>query len=226
MKTIYLVANWKSNKTVEEARSWLSDFSCELREFKTPLPLTVILSVPFTVSAVLQEEIKKLEMPIHLGVQNVSQFQSGAYTGEISAQMLEGLAEYVIIGHSERRKYLNETDEMLLKKVEQAKLSGLKIIYCVENDLMPIPDGVDIIVYESFAVIGSGKPEDPASADLMCRALKEKNGGKPVLYGGSVNKETMKEFCDQPSIDGVIVGGASLKPDQFMQLILAFASYG
>jgi len=226
MKTIYLVANWKSNKTVSEAKDWLSIVSRQLSAIKIPVHVTIILCVPFTVSAIFQEESNTLQMPIHLGVQNVSQFPSGAYTGEVSAQMLRGLVEYVIVGHSERRKYFNETDEMLVKKVEQAKSSGLKIIYCVENDLMSIPVDTDIIVYESFVVIGSGKPEDPATAEVMCHKLKEKNGGKPVLYGGSVTKETVKEFCAQPSIDGVIVGGASLKSEQFIQLIEAFSSYG
>lgn len=221
MKQLYLVANWKSNKTVEEAQNWI----LQLKFSKKSDNLTIILCAPYTILAVLKYAIGQSQLPISLGAQTVSSFPNGAYTGEISAQMLKGLVEHVIIGHSERRKYFNENDTMLFEKTGQAKLANMKIIYCVENWNMFIPPGVSKIAYEPVTAIGSGKAEDPNTAEDVCRRLKEKHRGIPILYGGSVTSENIVMFLKQPSIDGALVGGASLDALQFAHLVDAVSSY-
>jgi len=225
MKQLYLVANWKSNKTVSESLEWLHNFKLQVSDFVFHDQIVLILCVPFTVAAILQEELSKIVLPIHMGVQNVSSFSSGAYTGEVSAEMLTGITEYVIIGHSERRRYFNESDEDLFKKTEEAKNHGLLVIYCVENADQPIPESVDLVLYEPQTAIGSGKTEDPTISNEMCKEISIKHHDIPVLYGGSVTEETVQGIVSQENISGVGVGGASLKPDQFMRLIKAFSSY-
>jgi len=225
MKTIYLVANWKSNKTVSEAKDWLSVISRQLSDITIPAHVTIILCAPFTISAFLQEEITKLHLPIQMGVQTVSSYPSGAYTGEVSAEMLKGLTEYVLIGHSERRRYFHETDEDLKNKSKQATLNGLKIIYCVEGVNQEIPKEAVAVLYEPQSAIGSGKTEDSTVSATICQTISEKNNHVPVLYGGSVTEKTLNGFLSQPAISGVAVGGASLKPEQFIELIKVFSSY-
>lgn len=225
MKQLYLVANWKSNKTVEEAKEWVSVISHNFSDVKIPSHVSVILCAPFTVSAILQQEASTLALPMHLGVQTISSYPNGAYTGEISAQMVKGLADYVLIGHSERRRYFHESDAELLEKAKQAAGNGLNIIYCVENADQPVPTEAVAVLYEPQAAIGSGKSEDPAISNTMCKTISEKHSNVPVLYGGSVTEETVKGFIEQPYISGVGVGGASLDPVRFFHLIEAFSSY-
>jgi len=215
MKQLYLVANWKSNKTIDEARDWI--LQIQFRE--KPDTAHVILCAPFTVLSVLKTEIEERKLPISLGAETVSTYPDGAYTGEISASMLKGLVEYVIIGHSERRRYFHETDEELTKKAEEAQKNGLKIIYCVEGLTQPIPEGVTMVLYEPKSAIGSGTNENSEISNTMCEELSKKNHGIPVLYGGSVTEKTIHEYVAAPSISGVGVGGASLNPEQFMMII-------
>ncbi len=224
MKPLYLMANWKSNKTIDEAMTWFSAIESHMAKRTLPDQVKIILCVPFTVSAILQEKIKKSNLPISLGVQNVSAFPSGAYTGEISAEMLKGLAEFVLIGHSERRRYFHETDEELFQKAKAAAASGLKTIYCVDAASVPIPDMPAMILYEPQSAIGSGNAEDPVVANSVCKQLLEKNQSIPVLYGGSVTEKTLKGFLTQPEISGVGVGGASLDPEKFLQMVDVMSS--
>jgi len=220
MKQLYLVANWKSNKTIEESITWIQSASWRTN-LKLKEGIIFILCPPFIALATLKDEIQKANFPILLGVQNISQFGNGAYTGEISAQMLKGLVEYVLVGHSERRKYFSENDDMLFKKVEQVKLAGLKVIYCVESSTVSVPLQVDLIAYEPIAAIGSGKPENPEDAERVCKQIKEKHTNIPILYGGSVTPDNIAMYLKQPSIDGALVGGASLDPERFFHLIEA-----
>jgi len=222
MKQYYLVLNWKSNKTIEDTKNWFIQFPFRNK----PDNLTIILCVPFTVLSTVKDEIRRRNLPIYVGVQTVSSFPNGAYTGEVSAEMLKGLAEYVLVGHSERRRYFHETDEELYKKSQEATKNGLKIIYCVEGVDQNIPGETAVVLYEPKSAIGSGKTEDPAFSEQIVREISQKNHNIPVLYGGSVTEKTMGGFLSQPSISGVGVGGASLKPEQCIQLIEAFASYG
>lgn len=204
MKNILVVGNWKSNKTVGEAQEWLAKFKNANKN--------VILCVPYTLLPIMKG-------PFMLGAQDVSPFGDGAYTGEISARQIKEFADWVIIGHSERRKNFNETDEMLAKKAEQAKLAGLKIIYCVSDDTSPVPAGVDVVAYESVWAIGTGRSDTPENANTVIATIKAKSQISTVIYGGSVTAENVASFIKQPAIDGVLPGGASLDPEKFSALI-------
>jgi len=184
-----------------------------------------------------------------LGAQNVYFEEKGAYTGEISPLMLADLCEFVIIGHSERRQYFNETGEIVNKKIQAALKVGLKPILCVgerleENEagrteevvaeqLRSALASVDylnglIIAYEPVWAIGTGKAATGKQANetigFIRRTISEKYGKEiaqdlRILYGGSVTADNAAEFINQPEIDGALVGGASLKADQFLSIV-------
>jgi triosephosphate isomerase len=224
MKQLYLVANWKSNKTVNESISWIRTIQFPISNIQLSNTCTIILCAPFTALAPLKGEIEKAKLPIHLGAQDISPFGKGSYTGEINADMLKGLIEYVLVGHSERRKYFHEKEEELSFEVLQAHSADFQIIYCIEEENTDVPASVDIIAYEPISAIGSGKAEDPDSANKVCKKIKQKNHQKPVLYGGSVTEKTIHGILSQPAIDGVLVGGASLDPEHFLRLVEAISS--
>ena len=217
MKSLIIAGNWKSNKTTAEALRWLQDFKNHI----TPIPtyITVVLCVPFTLLYTVKEAMKGDSLPLVLGAQNVSPFADGAQTGEESARMVHDLADWVIIGHSERRKNFSESDEILAKKVQQAKSVGLKIIYCVPDDSTDVPNGVDVVAYEPIWAIGTGESDTPENADSVIKTIKAKSQVPLVLYGGSVTAANIASFVGQPFIDGVLAGGVSLNAETFADLI-------
>ena len=159
-------------------------------------------------------------MPVKLGAQNISPFAQGAYTGEINAAQAREFAEYVLIGHSERRTHFSETDAMLVAKVKQALSVGLEPIFCIQNAQTAIPDGVTIVAYEPVEAIGSGHPDTPEDAEAVSQAVKATYPSvQTVLYGGSVKANNVQDFTSVSSIDGVLVGGASLDAEQWGKII-------
>jgi triosephosphate isomerase len=220
MKKLLIVANWKSNKTSVEATKWLdgiqsSEFRVQNQENKQ-----AIICPPFTLLPQLSAEIKKAQLPFKLGAQNISTFDEGAFTGEINGKQIKEFAEYVLIGHSERRQNLGETPDMIEKKVVMANKYGLIPILCVQNESTPIPSGVTIVAYEPPSAIGSGKPDTPENAEKVIQTIKENHTITSVLYGGSVTDENVAAFTQMQNIDGVLIGGASLEPTKFLQILL------
>ncbi len=217
MKQLVIAGNWKSNKTVNEAMEWLRQFKIQNSKFKIQ-NATIILCAPFTLLAILKEQRKALSLPLALGAQDVSPYPDGAYTGEVSARQVKEFAEWVMIGHSERRKYFGETDDMLSQKVVQATAAGLKIIYCVPDENTAVPSHVDVIAYEPVWAIGTGKTDTPEHANGVIEAIKKKTGISTVIYGGSVTSENVASFISQSAIDGVLPGAASLDAEKFSLL--------
>ncbi len=186
---------------------------------------------------------------IHVGAQNVFYEDKGAYTGEVSATMLKSInTEYVIIGHSERRRYFNETDEIVNKKARKALENGLKPIICVGETLEEKEQGKaievitnqvakalkdltikdlsnTIIAYEPIWAIGTGKTATKEDAESSIKSIREKiksifnTDDVSILYGGSVKPENAKDLFSMPNIDGALVGGASLKADSFAGIV-------
>lgn len=218
MKKLYIVANWKANKTGQEATTWLQHMANGLwRMAKNEIE--VIVCPPFTLLSPMSFYIKQHNLPLILGSQDVSPFGMGAYTGEVTAEQLKEFVDYVIIGHSERRAHFHETDEMIARKVGKTKGYGLIPIICVQGSDTPIPAGAEVIAYEPGFAIGSGNPDTPENAEKVARTIKERYHIPSVLYGGSVSGENVNSFTAIPNIDGVLVGGASLDASSFMKIM-------
>lgn len=220
MKKLMIVGNWKCNKTVGEAEEWIKQFSISNDQFSNNLE--IILCAPFTLLPFLATKLKSDKATkLKLGAQDVSPFPDGAYTGEVSARMLKDLGvEYVMIGHSERRKYFQEDEQMLANKVKEALDVGLIPIYCVQGKTTPVPDGVKILLYEPQAAIGTGQAGSPEEADQVAKSLREILGRDVmILYGGSVNPENVASFCRQENLNGIGIGGVSLDANKFLEVI-------
>lgn len=229
MKKVFIVANWKSHETIPQVEEWfetfksLSHFAEASRDKQLIFNKNekkIIICPSFTLLPKAKELIVMNQLPIVVGAQNISPFDEGAYTGEENAKQIKEFADYVIIGHSERRKNFSETDEMLSKKAKEAIDNNLTPIFCVQSDKTYIPDGVSLVAYEPIFAIGTGKPDTPADAENVAKTIKENHPNVAyVLYGGSVNPEDVNGFTKMPSVDGVLVGGASLDAEKFMQII-------
>lgn len=217
MKDLLIVANWKSNKTKAETKDWVEQFS------KGELPLEnkeVIICPSFTILAKLNHLISDKNLTIKLGAQNISPFGKGAYTGEINGEQIKEFADFVIIGHSERRNYFDENQDVLNRKVIVALENSLTPIFCVSSAVQEIPKGIRIVAYEPIEAIGTGNPDTPENAGKVAREIKEKNPEvEKVLYGGSVTDENVSSFTKLDDIDGVLVGTSSLSASSFSQLI-------
>lgn len=216
-----IVANWKSNKTVGEAETWFDEVS-KFQGFKVQSSLEIVLCPPFTLLPFLSSKVSKFKsFKVKLGAQDVSPFPDGAYTGEISARMLKDLGvEYVMIGHSERRKYFQENEQTLTNKVKETLDAGLTPVYCVQGKTTPVPDGVKIILYEPQAAIGTGQAGSPKEADQVAKSLRQSLDMEVmILYGGSVSPENVLDFCRQENLNGVGIGGASLDANKFLEII-------
>lgn len=222
MKNIYVLGNWKANKTLQEAVDWEKKFKENLGDLPNYVTL-IICPAYHHLSYFLYSK-----PPYMLGVQDISAYPSGAYTGELSGAMLEGMVTYAMIGHSERRKYFGETDEIVSQKVTQARSAHIKPIVCVSEETQVtslnkfIPDFANdgLLLYEPLFAIGSGQADTPENANAVAKKLSAILP-VPILYGGSVVPENVRGFIDQEFLAGVGVGGASLDPQKFINLITA-----
>jgi triosephosphate isomerase (TIM) len=244
MKRLPMIAgNWKMNTTVAEASNLVKAILPGLDKLKG---VEKVICPPFVSLAAVKEILQ--ESSVKLGAQNVFYEEKGAYTGEVSPLMLAGLCECVIIGHSERRQYFSETDETVNKKMKAAVKNGLKPIFCVgerleENEAGKTEEVLTrqvtacadreyfihgtVIAYEPVWAIGTGKAATAAQANqtigfirrLVTRRLGSAIGDNiRILYGGSVTAGNIAEFMKEPEIDGALVGGASLKVDDFLSI--------
>src|SRR3989344_9143980 len=211
MRKLFIVANWKANFTTFEARKWFEEIQDSNLEIKNDNK-EIIICPSFTLLAYAKHNIQVLDLSWKVGAQDISEFSQGAHTGETNGKQIRELADYVIIGHSERRQNFNEDEEILLKKINHAKANGLKVIFCVQGKETIIPEGVEIAAYEPIDAIGTGHPDTPEKANDLAGYFKANFKIKAVLYGGSVTSENVNNFTDMQNIDGVLVGKASLNP--------------
>lgn len=211
MKKLFIIANWKSNKTESEAREWLSVLQ---NSFSKSEEKNIIVLPSFTVLPLFKDS------DIEVGAQDISPFEQGAYTGEVNGRQIREFAGYVLIGHSERRQNFGDTEDILAKKVSEAIKNGLKVIYCIQEAQALIPDGIEIVAYEPVSAIGTGNPDTPDNANEIAKSIKQKlSKVQYVLYGGSVTSENVASFTNMDSLDGVLVGGASLDAQEFLKII-------
>ena len=218
----YIIANWKAHKTLEEAVAWTDTFlsllskDTALDNKLTSGELLVIIAPPASFAQSLHERLKG-KIGIAVGVQDVSEFDEGPYTGEVTAKNLVGIADYVLVGHSERRKYKGETEESILKKLELCKKYGLSPILCVTKKEQ-VHEGILFIAYEPDGAIGTGN-NTPVSDVLSFRSTLSLPSNAQFLYGGSVNTGDVMGYLGEREISGLLVGGASLDASNFYSLI-------
>ena len=219
-----IVANWKCNPTtLQEAKQLFNLVKTGIRNVKN---VEIVICPPF----IYLSNIRHLTSNIQIGAQDCFYEKKGAFTGEISPVMLKNFGcQHVILGHSERRRYFNETDEMINKKIKAALKNGLKPILCLEKtsqikkDLKGISKRESkniILAYEPVFAIGTGKPCSIEKAKKMRISMK-KNLPKnvPILYGGSVNSQNAKNYISDAGFQGLLVGGASLDSEEFIKLV-------
>ncbi len=227
MKSL-IIANWKCNPTtLKEAKTLFNLVKKRTRDVRNA---EVVICPPFIYISELKTGASKLK----LGGQDCFWEEKGAYTGETSPKMLKDLGTgFVIVGHSERRKYQKETDEIINKKIKVALGEGLKTVLCIDR-ISQIKKGLGgisgkirqlaeknlILAYEPLFAIGTGKPCSPEKAKKMRLQIKKNlKGRNPILYGGSVNSQNAEDYIEEAGFQGLLVGGASLNPKEFVRLV-------
>ncbi|MDD3191025.1 MAG: triose-phosphate isomerase [Candidatus Pacebacteria bacterium] len=249
----YIIGNWKMNPASEaDAEEMFDEVEDEVYKIDDE-KVEVVICPPFVFLSNFDSDGK-----VKLGAQDIFWENSGAFTGEISADMLRRLGvRYAIIGHSERRQYLGETDEMVNLKIKAALAGKVRPILCigetleerqrgdtgeiivnqVEKALTEIPEkdliGNLVIAYEPIWAIGSGavpSPDEVMSIGLLIKKILAKIYGNrvaaesvPILYGGSVNRDNAFDLVDKTGLSGLLIGGASLKPREFVEIVRRFA---
>lgn len=236
MRQKIVIGNWKMNKDRNETIAFLNSF--KNKEFQTRTNLVYGIAFPFiNIPSVYDEKIKDLK----IASQDISCHDSGAYTGETSAKMLLAFnVTYAIVGHSERRQYHNETSTIVNNKAHNALKNNIVPIICVGETLTEYEQGLSeevvkkqitestknldytkiVIAYEPVWAIGTGKTATIEYAQQMCALIRKLTSPQTLIqYGGSVNGNNINQLLSQPDIDGALVGGASLEPDSFIELI-------
>ena len=200
-----------------EAKTWLDVFLKNKQELEDIADKEIIIGPTFTLLPLFKSRLA--DSNIKLSAQNISPFDEGAFTGEVNGKQIKDYAEYVIIGHSERRTNFNEANQVLGEKVKMAYKYGLKPIYCAQGKDTVVPEGIELIAYEPVFAIGSGNPDTPENAEDVCASFVGKNDSFKLLYGGSVTPDNVNLFTKRDKISGVLVGGASLDPQEFISII-------
>jgi len=249
MPSLLVAGNWKMNTTVSEAAA----LAAGVRDGAAMVSGVELVLCPPAVSLVTVGDAVK-GSSVKVGAQNMHFEQSGAFTGEVSPAMIQGLCDYVIIGHSERRQMFAETDESVNLKVKAAQASGLKPIMCVGETLeqrsagqasdfiagqvraglkgIDSPSGL-VVAYEPIWAIGTGQSATPETAaeiigGVILETLRGIFGDSAnnisLLYGGSVNAGNAGDYCAQDCSHGGLIGGAALQADQFIQVAVAVAA--
>jgi triosephosphate isomerase len=240
-----LAANWKMHKTGGEAVDFLNAFLPQVDSAMAE----VVICPPYTAISAVVEACAGSN--VRVAAQNMHEAESGAFTGEVSAGMLvDAGVQGVVLGHSERRQYFNETDDALAQKVPVALAAGLQPILCVgeseaqrdgneteavltrqiEADLAEVGDdqlAQVVIAYEPIWAIGTGKTATTEQAQEACALIRQRVAAREpgaaervrILYGGSVKPGNAQELISQPDVDGALVGGASLEPDDFAAIV-------
>jgi len=244
MRSPFIAGNWKMNTTVTEAEKLVLEMLEKLDRIEG---VEKVLCPPFV--SLVAVNMMLQGSSIRLGAQNMNFENEGAYTGEISPLMLIELCEFVILGHSERRWYFGETDEMVNRKVRAALANKLKPILCIgerleENEAGKTEAVIDrqvtaafngiepvsnlVVAYEPVWAIGTGKAasgKQAAATIQFIRDILTKLWNRSIaqdlriLYGGSVTSTNITEFISHPEIDGALVGGASLKAEEFVSIV-------
>ncbi len=220
----YVIGNWKSNKTRNAAQEWFSEFADLYRPVDG---LEVIVAPSFICLCSLSEYIQALNLQnFSLAGQDVSPFPKGSYTGAVAADMIRGMVDYVIIGHSERRRYFHETSQDTANKMSESVDAGLKPIVCIDqpyamSQLTALND-IDcdelLIAYGPTEAAITRVPEQPTRVREAARFIRQVQSERPVVYGGSLQPDNVEEYLAIKELSGVFVGQSSLDARIFADL--------
>lgn len=249
MRTPIIAGNWKMNVTQRDCVGLAGALRVSIRETEL---VEVVVCPPFPYMSTVKDILS--DSSVKLGAQDVCQYESGAYTGEVSAAMLSEFAQYVIVGHSERRSMFGDSDATVAGKTHATSAQGLTPILCVGENADARSDGKAesfvrgqvrsalesresdgriVVAYEPIWAIGTGNAATVEQIEYITESIREELDNllgddvaqaTPILYGGSVNPSNIGEFAASSSIDGALVGGASLDADDFIAIVNAQAN--
>ena len=206
----YLVANWKAQMTLPLITAWVKDFK---RRIEKNEQIKIIICPPFPFTIYVKEQLK--DTPgVAIGSQSLSVMAQGRYTGEVTAEALCDIVTYSIIGHSERRSYIKETEAMIKTQIDRARENSIKQILCVRNAQDQRYPKVDMVAYEPVEAIGTGTNARVTDILYMKKKLSLPSDTL-FLYGGSVDDTNISEYLGTNEIDGFLVGTASLSAEKF-----------
>ena len=226
-----VLANWKSHKSLSEAEAWMKKFG-QLYHPESGLEVIIAPSFPYLVPMGQMLQEFDADHHITLAAQDLSPFPFGPYTGAVAADMVSDLAGYAILGHSERRRYFHETNQEVANKLSEAVAAGMKPIVCVDEpyaraQIAALNDDElnDLIIgYGPAEAIGGNIPQRPEEASSAMEKIQEIVPGKPILYGGSINKDNAADYLQIDGVTGLMVGTASLDPSEFADICKTVAS--
>ncbi len=217
-----IVANFKAYKTDSEVLDWLTIFNQKQKKFHQ-VKQEVVICPPATALAQACQKIKKLKWQIKvvLGCQNISSFPQGPFTGEITVAMVKDYAKYVLIGHSERRRYFSQENQLIEAKIKISQQAGLIPIVCVSQikEVKTLTNFSGFLAYEPLFAIGSGQPATFQMINTFARQASQILNQVKLLYGGSVDSSNIAGFKKNTTLAGFLVGKASLDPLEFAQIV-------
>lgn len=218
----YIIGNWKAYKTYPEAKEWMNQFKSHLQKKKDIQSMlenqkrSIIICPPYPYLSYFFEETENMPY-VHIGSQDVSLCNIGKHTGEVPAGIIQSMASYAIIGHSERRSIQIETDDEIETKLSEAKAHNIEPVLCVRGKSDTLFDFVRFVAYEPVEAIGTGN-STPVSdvVDVKNQLLLPSEA--VFLYGGSVTRDNCGEYLSSSEIDGLLIGSASLDPEHFLDI--------
>jgi triosephosphate isomerase len=225
----FVIGNWKCHKGVREAKNWFTEFA---RRYRPTPGLTIIVAPSFLCLPSLADQLQALGLEnVALAAQDISPYPQGSYTGAVAADMVKDLVEFVILGHAERRRYFQETDQIVAQKMAEVVDAGLIPIVCVDqpyaaSQLLALnaDDGQTMIIaYGPQEATTARIPESPVRTAETAQRIASILPARPVVYGGALAQGNVRNYLHIPSLAGLFVGQASLRVDSFLDICAQMA---